>query len=234
MNNAELRTKALAKVKDKNFSVLSAVAFVFPAATMFFGDITGILAVDMLIMFIVSLAAGLAGGAGYCRVSMGMWRMVKGGFPELFSFYKSRDGLKRGALPAFTYAVMLMVFRYGVLGGVWYAAVISGIVCIALHIAASWGAYVIEIEEKNCPVKAFLNGVKLAVKNIGRIMEMKIYLYWWMAAVVAIAIVLCNGRELPGVMTGLIVFLLGFAFRWMIGAFIALAEAGLAREAYRN
>ena len=60
---------------------------------------------------------------------------------------------------------MLMLFRYGVPGMPWYAAVIAGIACIMLHIIASWGGYVIAIEKDNCPVKAFMNGVNLAASN---------------------------------------------------------------------
>ena len=63
---------------------------------------------------------------------------------------------------------------------------------------------------------------------------MKAYLYWWIAAVIAITVVLCNTKPLPGVFTGLIIFLVGLVCRWMVGALIALSEAGQAREAYRE
>jgi len=233
MGNSELRMKALAKVKDKNFSVLSAAAYAIAALALLAADITGIMLLDAAIMLLVSLAVGLISGAGYIKVSMGMWRQAKGGFGELFSCYSSLDAIKRGALPAGVYAVMLMLFRYGVLSGIWYIALVSGIVCIVLHIAASWGGYAIEFESGSCPVKAFGNGLKLAVKNAGRILEMKAYLYWWIAAAVAVTIVLCSG-SLSGPFMALVVFLVGLVCRWMVGAFIALAEAGLAREAYRS
>jgi len=234
VNNAELRIKALAKVKDKNFSVLSSVAYAIAAVSLLLGDITGILAIDALIMLAAGFLAGLVSAAGYAKVSMGIWMMNKGGFSELFSCYKSKEALKRGALPAGAYALMLTVLRLGVLSGVWYAAVISGLVCIALQIIAFWGGYVIAIEEKNCPVKAFVSGLKLAVNNIVRVIGMKLYLYWWIAAVIAAAAALCINYALPGAFTGLVVFLVGLVCRWMVGAFIALAEAGLAREAYRK
>ncbi len=234
MDNAELRVKALAKVKDKNFPVLSAVAYAIGAATLLFADVTGIMALDIVIALILGSATGLIACSGYAKVGMDMWRHKKGDFPELFSCYKSLEALKRGALPAATYAAMLVVLRYGVLSGVWYAALISGVICIMLQLMAFWGAYMTEMEEQECPVKTYVKGIRLAWKNIVSIIGMKVYLYWWMAAIIGIAVWLSVSKGLPPVMTGLIVFLLGFVLRWMIGAFIALAEAGLAREAYRN
>ena len=234
ISNADVRNKALAKVKDKNFSVLSATAYAIAAVPLLAADITGILAVDMIIMFIVSFAAGLVSCSGYTKVAMGRWRQAQGGFRELFGCYASAGELKRGALPAGVYAVMLMLFRYGVTGRSWYAAVIAGVACIMLHIIASWGGYVIAIEKDNCPVKSFMNGVNLAARNAGSIIAMKAYLYWWIAVVIAITVVLCNTNPLPGVFTGLIIFLVGLVCRWMVGALIALSEAGQAREAYRE
>ena len=234
MTNEELRVKALAKVKDKNFPVLSAVAYAIGAVTLIFADVTGIVALDIAIAMILGFATGLIACSGYAKVGMDMWRHKQGDFPELFSCYKSLETMKRGALPAATYALMLVVLRYGVLSGVWYVALIAGVVCVLLQMMAFWGAYMTEMEDGECPVKTYARGVKLAWKNIGRIIGMKVYVYWWMAGIVGVAVWLCISNELPPVMSGLIVFLLGFVLRWMIGAFIALAEAGVAREAYRG
>lgn len=234
MTNSELYTKALAKVKDKNFSVASALTYTIAAIPLLAADITGFIWADLAIMYVVCFCAGLISSYGYAKLAMERFRYTQGGFRELFTCYTSVDELKRGALPAAVYAVMLMLFRYGVLSGVWYAAVFAGIACILLHIAAGWGSYMILMESDNCPVKEFGRGIDLAARSLARIIAVKAYLYWWIAAAIAVTLVLCGTRPLPGIFVGLIVFLVGLVCRWMVGAFIALTEAGLAREVYRG
>lgn len=234
MKNSELRVKALGKVKDHNFSLVSVAAFAMAAVPLLMADVTGIVAADLLISFAVSFIVGIAGAQGYAHVAMGIWRQGNGGFKALFSGFTGLKRLKASLLPAAVYAAMLVIFRNFVLTDVWYVALAGGIAVIALHTALTYGCFGVEMQPDICPVRAFCGGVARAARRIGRIAGMRLSCFWWIAAVLAVTFWLCVRGGLALIITALVIFLVALVCRWMVGAFVALCEAGLAREMYKE
>ena len=227
MNNSEIRVKALAKAKDYNFSLSSAFTYFLMGVALLAGDVTGIPAADAAISAVIAVIVGLICGPGYVHLGMEAWRHGKKNFSGLFYGFKN---IGRALIPGLCYAAMLLVFRFLVLGSAWYVALAAGVVCVALNLIATWAAYGTEINEDMPAIKAALEGVVAMAKNIGRVAEMRGYLYWWIAAVMGGVLWICEASGLYSILTALVVFLVGLVCRWMVGAFVALAEAGLARN----
>jgi len=227
MNNNEIRIKALAKAKDYNFSAAGAFTYFIMGIMLLAGDITGIFAADIAISAVFAFLAALICGPGYVHVAMETWRQGRKNFSGLFFGFRN---IKRAALPAAVYAAMLLVFRFLVLGRQWYVALISGIVCLLLNFIAIWMAYGVELNAADSPVKAAFKGAEYLFRNISRAVEMRLYVYWWIAAVMLGILWICNASGLFSILTALVVFLVGIVCRWMVGAFTALCEAGLARN----
>jgi len=72
--------------------------------------------------------------------------------------------------------------------------------------------------------------VAAMLKNLGRVIEMRVNVYWWIAAVMLGILWICDASGLFSILTALVVFLVGLVCRWMVGALTALCEAGLARN----
>lgn len=227
MNNSEIRIKALAKAKDYNFSMAGAFAYFIMGVVLLAGDITGIFAADLAISAVLAFLAGLICGPGYVHVAMETWRQGKKNFSGLFFGFRN---IKSAVIPAAVYAAMLMVFRFLVLGSRWYFALAAGIACIALNMIATWAAYGIELNAAGSTAKSAAEGVAAMLKNLGRVIEMRVNVYWWIAAVMLGILWICDASGLFSILTALVVFLVGLVCRWMVGALTALCEAGLARN----
>lgn len=227
MNNSDIRMKALAKAKDYNFSMTGAFTYFLMGVVLLAGDVTGIFAADLAISAVFAFVAALICGPGYVHVAMETWRQGKKSFSGLFFGFRR---IKRAAIPAAVYAAMLLVFRFLVLGRRWYIALIAGVICIILNLIAAWMAYAAELNEKESAAKAAAEGVTALFKNIGRVLEMRAYVYWWIAALMLFILWICETSGLHAILTALVVFLVGLVGRWMVGAFTALSEAGLARN----
>lgn len=227
MNNSEIRIKALAKAKDYNFSSAGAFTYFIMGVVLLAGDVTGIFAADLAISAVVAFIASLICGPGYVHVAMETWRQGKKNFSGLFFGFRS---ISRAAVPAAIYAAMLLIFRFLVLGRKWYVALIFGIIALVLNMAATWAAYGTEIFEGESAPKAAVSGVAYLVKNFGRAVEMRAYVYWWIAAFMGAILWICDASGLHAILTALVVFLSGLVCRWMVGALNALCEAGLARN----
>ena len=234
MSNKELRVKALSKIKHDNFSGLSAAAYAIAALPLLLGDITGIKLADIAITFAAAFIAALFCAAGYVRVAMGRWRFTKGGFRDLACCFTEWNTFVRSALPCAVYAGMITVFRHVVMTGGWITAAIVGVCLIFVHLFVSYALYGCELCPEKGPIKAAMTGVATAVKGMGAILEMKIYVYWWIAGLIAIIMYCCISGKQPGFITALIVFLVVLIPRWMVGAYIALCEAGLARTLFKQ
>lgn len=234
MYNSELRLKALAKVKDHNFSLVSAASFALAVIPLLMADVTGMPAADLGISFATGLVVGIAGAQGYARVAMGIWRQNKGGFRELFSGFTSLRRLKASLAPAAIYSAMLMLLRYFVLPGSWYAALAAMAGVAVLHTVLVYGCFGVEMQPDICPLRAFAGGVARAFRKFPSVLEMRLNCFWWIAAALGIALFFCLRAGLARILTVLIVFLVALVCRWMVGAFIALCEAGLAREMYKE
>lgn len=234
MSNAELRAKALSKIKDKNFSLVSVFTYTLAALTLLAGDITGIPAVDVLISLAAGFIASIFCAAGHIRVAMGIWRQGKGGFRDMAGCITDMNTLRRHALPCVVYSAALVIFRHVTLSGDIVIAIISGIIAFMLHILACYGCYAVELTPDLPPLAAFGEGVGAALRSIGRILEMKFITGWWIAAIIAFTLYIFSISNLTPAIMGLIMFLILLIIRWMIGSFIALAEAGLARKILSN
>ena len=221
MKNSDIRMKALAKAKDYNFSGAGAFTYFIMGVVLLAGDVTGIFIADLAISAVMAFIAALICGPGYVHLAMEAWRQGKKNFSGLFYGFRN---IKKAALPAAIYALMLLVFRFVVLGSKWYIALIAGAVCIVLNAVSVWAAYGTELNG------SALDGVSALIKNIGRVGEMRLYIYWWIAAVMLGILWICDASGLHAILSALVVFLVGLVCRWMVGAFTALCEAGLARN----
>lgn len=221
MKNSEIRVKALAKAKDYNFSGAGAFTYFLMGLVLLAGDITGVPAADVAIYAVIAFVVSLICGPGYVHVAMETWRQGKKNFSGLFYGFRN---IKKAAAPAVVYTAMLLLFRFVVLGSKWYIAAPAGIVCAVFNLAATWMAYANELELNTA------EGLVMLAKNIGRALEMRAYVYWWIAAVMLGILWICNASGLFSILTALVVFLVGLVCRWMVGAFTALCEAGLARN----
>lgn len=221
MNNSDIRMKALAKAKDYNFSAAGAFTYFIMGVVLLAGDVTGIFIADLAVSAVFAFLAALICGPGYVHIAMETWRQGKKSFSGLFYGFKN---IKKAALPAAVYMAMLLVFRFLVLGSKWYIALIAGIFCVALNMVSVWAAYGIEVNG------SAVSGVSALIKNIGRVIEMRAYIYWWIAAVMLGILWICVSSGLHAILTALVIFLVGLVCRWMVGAFTALCEAGLARN----
>ena len=227
MNNSDIRMKALAKAKDHNFSPASAFTYFIMGVVLLAGDVTGIFAADLAVSAVLAFAVGLICGPGYVHLAMETWRHGEKKFAGLFWGFRN---IKKALIPAAAYAAMLLVFRFLVLANEWYFALAAGIGCAALNLLSVWAAYAIEIYDDMTSAKAALQGVTVMIKNLSRVSEMRLYIYWWIAAVMGGILWICNASGLFSILTALVVFLVGLVCRWMVGAFTALCEAGLARN----
>lgn len=227
MNNSEIRVKALAKAKDYNFSAIGAFTYIIMGVVLLAGDVTGIFAADFAISAVLAFLAALICGPGYVHVAMETWRQGRKNFSGLFHGFRN---IKTALIPAVVYAAMLLVFRFLVLGSKWYFALAAGIGCIALNMIATWAAYGIELDAADSAAKSAAEGVMIMLRNLGRVIEMRANLYWWIAAVMLGILWICNASGLFSILTALVVFLVGLVCRWMVGALTALCEAGLARN----
>lgn len=234
MDNKELRGKALGRIKERNFSFVSATAYFLAALTLLAGDITGIYALDIAITFVFGFVMAQFSAAGYVRVAMGMWRQGKGGFKALAAGFTSIRVFARTALPCAAYALLLTVFRHVVLGRAWYVSLIAGAAVFIGHIFVSYALYGCELKSDKPALSACTEGVKVAARGLGRILEMKLNNYWWIALIIAFTIYVSFVGGQQGFIVALITFLVGLVLRWMVGAYIALAEAGLARTLFKQ
>lgn len=236
MKNRELREKALnkVKVKIKGLTGASIIAYLCMALTLLAGDFTG----NMLLNIAIELAAGfvlsLIAMAGYKRVGLTAWRQSSAAFAGLAGCFTGLKTLANGVAPALMTSIALTLVRQLAFGGEWYVAVLACVAAVIMYIFASYICYAGEMDADAGPVAAIAAGVSAAARNIGRILEMLVMLYWWVAAVLAGAVLICRSSGLSQVPATLVTFLVGFVLCYLIAPYNALAEAGLGREIFKK
>lgn len=236
MNNRQLREKALnkVKVKIKGLTGGSIIAYLCAALTLLAGDFTGNRLMDIVIELAAGFVLSLIAMAGYRRVGLTAWRQSSAAYADLAGCFTGAKHLAKGAVPALLTSAALTLVRQLAFGGKWYAAVIAGVAAVIMYVFASYICYAGEIDENAGSGAAIASGVSAAARNIGRILEMLIALYWWVAAALAGAVAICRASGLSDVPTTLVAFLTGFVLCYLIAPYNALAEAGLGREIFKK
>jgi len=80
----------------------------------------------------------------------------------------------------------------------------------------------------------FRLGLCVAFQNLWRILEMELGLLWWVALVYTGAVAISLSAGLGGAARNAVHALAGISLTWMIGAYVCLANAGLAREIFKG
>lgn len=236
MKNRELREKALSKVKVriKGLTGASIIAYLCMALTLLAGDLTGNRLLDIAIELAAGFVLSLMAMAGYRRVGLTAWRTSSVSYADLAGCFTGLKRLTKGAAPALLSSVALTLVRQLAFGGIWYAAVIAVIAAVMLYIFAAYICYAGEIDETAGPGAAIAAGVSAAARNMGRILEMLVMLYWWVAAALAVTVLICRSSGVSDIPTTLVTFLVGLALCYLIAPYNALAEAGLGREIFKK
>lgn len=236
MKNRELREKALnkVKVKIKGLTGASIIAYLCMALTLLTGDLTGNKGLDIAIELAAGFVLSLIAMAGYKRVGLTAWRQSSAAYADLAGCFTGGKRLLKGVVPALLTSIALTLVRQLAFGGEWYAAVIVGTAAVITYVFAAYICYAGEMDDKAGPGAAVVSGVSAAARNIGRILEMLFMLYWWVAAALAVTVLICRYSGLSDVPATLVTFLVGFVLCYLIAPYNALAEAGLGREIFKR
>lgn len=238
MTNAEIRRKALSKVKVKNLTTLAFLS----AVALWLAQLTrGIGAnplSDAAIQAGAAVVVSLLFPAGLTRVSMGAWRQNEAKFSAFFSFlYRPRLFL-RGLLLGLVAGAWRLGFSLLLTGpalarilslpgrGIWLLPLAAAVLAPLLFL---WIFLYFALELGS----GFRLGLRTAFQNLGRILEMELSLLWWVALVYAAAVAISLSAGLGGAALNAVCALVGISLTWMIGAYVCLANAGLAREIHK-
>lgn len=236
MKNADIRTRALSKMKSKiaNLSAFVVIVFVVQRALGLMGGITGT-ALNIALGVIVHIVTALL-TAGLSKVAIQSWREGAARWSDVVICFRDRRyllcGLYGGMLAALLGLAgdLAYIFGNAIVGYIaealtgWAAAVCTGYIVFAA-----------DIFEKDAPLDAAKRGMRTLMGNMARIMQMEINLYWWIVAAMVAIFLFCG--VLGGVGAIPLRFILFVAMgilKWAIGGYIALCEAGLARTLMKN
>lgn len=239
MTNADIRKKALAKVKVKNLTFLAVLSYALHFFAQFARGVTGAALPDALIVAGAGLVLSLAVPAGLVRASMTAWRQNEAKFGTYFgSFFRPRllpRGLALGAAgAAVEFGAYFLLL--GVLGGrvsLWLAVPV-----IALLVPAGFAwlflYFALELQPDAHLLPALRRGIRVILKNLGRILLMELSLLWWVALTYLAALAIALASGLRGAALNAVTSLVALVLTWLIGAYVCLGNAGLAREIFKD
>lgn len=245
MTNADIRKKALSKVKVKNLTLLAVLSYVFSWLSQFALGLTGDPYADAAVAAGVALVLSLIFPAGLVRASMSAWRKGEARFGDLFAYlYRPRlllRGLALGLTAAacrFCLAMLLTdaaLARLDALPGHGLWLLVAGVVVLVpLLFAWIFLYFAFELQPEGTLFAALVRGIAVVFQNLGRILLMELSLLWWVALawLAANAISMLSG--LGGAALNAVISLVSLALTWMIGAYVCLGSAGLARELFKE
>ncbi len=245
MMNAEVRKKALTKVKVKNLTFLAVLSYVFYWLSQFARGATGDVLRDALIGAGTALVLSLFFPAGLARASMTAWRQNEARFSTYFaSFYRPRAlvrALALGVVAAvfrFCLSYLLtdaVLLRFDALPGhgLWLLA-IAVILFVPLLFAWFFLYFALELQPEIGLGKALARGMRVIVQNGVRILTMEFVILWWVVLAYAAAVVISIASGLGGAVLNAVTSLIALVLTWMIGAYVCLVNAGLAREIFKD
>jgi hypothetical protein len=225
MKNAEIRARALSKMKNKIAGLSAIVVIVYIVQKAL-----GMLAQNLLLSVAVNMATVFL-SAGLARVAMRAWREGKALWSDLAVCFRERRYLLIGLYGCVLAAV------FGVLKFVVYSFA-GNLAGSAAAIVLDWAAalctgymvFAADILENHSPLKAALAGLGTLMKNIGRVILMEISLYWWIVLAMAIMFLFFGVvGGVSGTTLMIILFVAMAVLKWVIFGYIVLCEAGLAR-----
>lgn len=245
MTNAEIRAKALSKVKVKNLTFLAVIAYVLSWFSQFARGVTGAFFTDAVLGAGVALVLALIFPAGLARASMSAWRQGEARFASLFEpLYRPRllvRGLALGLAAAAYRLLMSFLVTDAVLAridalpgnGLWLLAV-GVLALVPLLFVWIFLSFALELQPEAALGAALARGFSVTIQNLGRILLMELALLWWVALVWIGALAIAIFSGLTGAALNAVTTLVALVLTWMIGSYVCLANAGLAREIMKS
>ena len=231
MKNSEIRGRALSKVKSQinGLSAIVVVVYVIQKLLGLMSGITGT-ALDVALGVVVHIITALL-TAGLARVAIRAWREGKAGWGDMLICFRDRRYLLAGLYGGIIAAV------FGVLGDAVYifGNATAGFAAGALFdwAAAACIGYIVYAADlfENIPVlEAARKGMAALTKGIARVVCMEINLYWWIALAMAVMFAFVGiVGGVSGIPLRLVLFITMCVLKWVVGGYIMLCEAGLAR-----
>ena len=249
MTNGEIRALAREKQKGKGLTAaifLSILAGVLVSVPQFL--LTGLrLSISLAATVLSLIVASLVSTAGLVRVSMAVWNGGAARVSELFAYLANARLFARGCTVALMEAALVLLMQIpAILAGTTYGPKALAVLAIAqlilmplfvvAGVCVGFLYYAIEALPGE-PLRAVIpRGLKLALKNLGRLIGMAfavawqpllIYLGCGLFIMLFMFLFASTAAVVPGVL--LLLALIG-ALVWAYGPYIALAYAGLAVE----
>lgn len=245
MTNPEIRKKALSKVRVRHLTFLVVISYALLWLSRLTRGLTGNALMDAAIGGGVALVLSLIAPAGLARASMTAWRHGEAKFAPFFgSFYRPRlflRGVALGlvvALYRFCLSFLLTEKVFTSLSslpgqGLWIFP-IAFVVLVPFLFAWLFLYFASELMPDVRFGAVLARGVSVIVHNIGRILKMELALLWWIALALfaTVAISMLSGLVSPTL--DVVMLLVSLTLTWMIGAYVCLANAGLARELFKS
>ena len=245
MTNAEIRKKALSKIKVKNLTFLAVIAYVLSWFSQFARGVTGDFFTDTALGAGVALVLSLIFPAGLSRVSMSAWRQSEARFVSLFEYlFRPRlvlRGLALGLVAIVYRIVMALITTDAVLAridalpgnGLWLLPV-GVLALVPLLFLWIFLYFALELQPEAALGVALARGFAGAIRNLGRILLMELSLLWWVALIWIGALAIAIFSGLTGAALNAVISLVALVLTWMIGSYVCLANAGLAREIFKS
>ena len=239
MTNAEIRKKALSKVKVKNLTFLAVLSYAFHFFAQFARSVTGDRLTDALIVAGAGLFLSLAVPAGLVRISMTAWRQNEAKFGAYFAyFYRPRLLLRGFALGVAGAAGETGIYLLSM--GVVEASISPWLAVPAIVVLVPAGFawlflyFALELQPDMGLFPALGQGFRVIFSNLGRILRMEFSLLWWVVLVYLAALAISMASGLGGAALNAVTSLVALLLTWLIGSHVCLGNAGLAREIFKD
>ncbi len=245
MSNADIRKKALAKVKVKNLTIMAVISGLLIWISQFTWGLTGDGPVDAAIAGGAALLVSLVFPAGLLKAAMTAWRQGEARFSTFFAcFFRPRPllgALTLGFVAGLCRVLLSLLLTDAVFArldplpghGLW-VFLVGAALLLPLFFVWLFLYFALALQPEAGLFAALGRGLSVAFKNLGRILGMELSILWWVALVWIGAVVISMLSGLGGAALNAVASLVALMLTWMIGSYVCLANAGLAREIFKN
>jgi hypothetical protein len=245
MTNADIRKKALSKVKVKNLTLMAVLSGLLIWISQFASGLTGAAPTDAVLAAGTALLVSLVFPGGLAQAAMTAWRQNEARFSTFFScFFRPRfllGGLVLGLAAALCRVLLSLLLTDAVLArldplpghGLW-VFFIGAALLVPLFFVWLFLYFALALQPEENIFAALGRGLSVALKNLGRILLMELSILWWVALawIGAVAVSMLSG--LGGAALNAVASLVALMLAWMIGSYVCLVNAGLAREIFKS
>lgn len=245
MTNADIRKKALSKVKVKNLTIMAVLSGLLIWISQFVGGLTGDVPTDAVIAGGAALFVSLVFPAGLTQAAMTAWRQNEARFSTFFAcFFRPRlmlGGLVLGLAAGLCRILLSLLLTDAVFArldplpghGLW-VFLVGAVLLVPLFFVWLFLYFALALQPEAGLLAALGRGLSVALKNLGRILGMELSILWWVALVWIGAVVISMLSGLGGAALNAVASLVALVLAWMIGAYVCLVNAGLAREIFKS